>query len=412
MGNFVQLNEEWGDPDSIDYHDAWGVAGGSWEMIKVEGKWFIVCRAKGGVWVIDGRCPIDNQGFWRGDFHHDDGEVQCACGARFSYKTGKALKKADRDLPIYEHKEAGGKLFADLSIPKEIGGDHPDKAPVKHDWGAELMTAVWPQIDAAFPVDEAGKRQNFIREQLSLLKKFGSDLESLAGIHEDTRACVEELLKKEAEREPCQACENAPYTKVDGGENDWYPYKLCKACYEKLHIYTFRPHEWYNLARKFGCFQYSIGDKNYALDNGTSHEEFGRVDPNGAKPMPAFEDVHKDPDLLMDYTFTQWWYPEDSPETLAWKAAWQRFEAEDVLKALKKGIVKARSEHMVRCVGDVCRMTMPDAAAELYRHAWKAFPEAEVDLETLKELSDNVLPKDELVNLMYGALNNLRKQQK
>ena len=120
--------------------------------------------------------------------------------------------------------------------------------------------------------------------------------------------------------------------------------------------------------------------------------------------MPTLKEVKDDPQALMDYTFTQWWWPEDSKQTLAWKAAWQALDKEAVLDALKAGLMRARTEHMVRCVGDVCRMTIPDSASEIFRHAWTHYSEAEVELETLSELSKSVLPENELLELVLTAL--------
>ena len=269
----------------------------------------------------------------------------------------------------------------------------------------ELIDSIWPKLDETLSQNDPDKKKEFIRGLLNMLQPYGLNLADASQLHGDVQACVEELT---AERELCEACESAPYTKTDGGENSRYPYKLCDDCYPKLHTYTFPPGDWYNLARRYGCFQYSIGDKNYELESGYSHEEWGTVKGGSSNSMPTLKEVKDDPHALIDYTFTQWWWPEDSKQTLAWKAAWEALAKEAVLDALKAGIMRARTEHMVRCVGDVCRMSIPDAAPEIFRHAWNNLSEAEVDLETLSELSKSVIPENELLQLVLTAFKNSR----
>ena len=79
--DFVFIPQEWGIPDD------------TFSVTEAGGKNLIVCYSDGDIFVMDPYCPVDGKHLGNGDFYHHRYEVECACGARFNYQTGKALKK-------------------------------------------------------------------------------------------------------------------------------------------------------------------------------------------------------------------------------------------------------------------------------------------------------------------------------
>lgn len=200
----------------------------------------------------------------------------------------------------------------------------------------------------------------------------------------------------------CQACEAAPATILDDGDDEKAPYRLCESCRRRLHAFALRPHEWYNLAKRFGWWPPLLHDDFYDED-GTATQPEETVDPVGARPAPALGEVAGDARSLFGHTLTRWSIDGEL------EAAWRALPPGEVLAAIEQAFDDAPNDGVRERALDVAAIAVGPAAAALMRRAWGS--EAKGGLQSaLFRASAACLPFDEGFGLARGELVALEGQ--
>jgi hypothetical protein len=202
----------------------------------------------------------------------------------------------------------------------------------------------------------------------------------------------------------CEACERADVEVIDQSDDADHPYGLCAACHVRLHRFALRPFEWYNLAKRYGWYQYLLHDDFYD-DDGTASQPDGDVDTPEAFRAPSLEDVKDDPALLLEYSITRWHFEADLG------VAWRRLPAHTVLSTLCHRFDTAWDMGIRGRILTICAAVLGDHAADFVRRAWDEYPQ-KVALVSLSDASAGCLPPSEGFERVKSALDRLEGREK
>ena len=202
----------------------------------------------------------------------------------------------------------------------------------------------------------------------------------------------------------CEACERADVEVVDQSDDAEHPYHLCGACHVRLRSFALRPLEWYNLAKRYGWYQFLLHDDFYNED-GTAAQPDGEVDAPSAFPAPTLEEVQDDPALLLDYSITRWHF--DANVT----TAWERFPPHTVLSVVCARFDTTWDMGIRALVLTICAAVLGDHAADFVRRAWEGYPQ-KVSLASLADASAACLPLSEGFERVKSALGGLEGREK
>lgn len=203
----------------------------------------------------------------------------------------------------------------------------------------------------------------------------------------------------------CEACENARVEKLESCDNEAAPYRLCSACFTRLHHRALRPIEWYNLAKRHGWWQHLLHDDFYG-DDGTAFQPDCEVQSPELYPAPTLQEVAGDPEALLDFTITRWRFSEtvarmwqDQPATIALNVVTRRF-AQNQQVGIRSALLDVAATIGQHCEGFV-------------RYAWGEYPES-VDLSSMARASASCLPFregfDQVVDALKGRDERERRQ--
>jgi hypothetical protein len=202
----------------------------------------------------------------------------------------------------------------------------------------------------------------------------------------------------------CEACERADATVIDSCDDPQEPYRLCSDCHHRLHQRSLRPLEWYNLAKRHGCFQFLLHEDFY-LEDGTADQPEEDVERPEEYPIPTLASVCNDPEFLLDYTITRWRLHPDT------KAAWNRIPRPVALATLFSRFVHTSNCGIRGKVLEVCAAVVRAAGADFVRFAWGEYPNG-ADLLSLAQASAACLPKEEAYKRVKSALTQLEGRNK
>lgn len=202
----------------------------------------------------------------------------------------------------------------------------------------------------------------------------------------------------------CQACELELSTVVESSDSADAPYLLCVTCHRRLLARALRPLEWFNLAKRFGWWQFLLHDDFYDEDGiATQPEE--AIEDAGRLPAPSMTEAARDVESLLDYTVTRWQIEESLTAT------WTLVSPSDVKSTLERRFAIAANSGVRATVLDVASIALKSAGAEFVRSAWKQYPK-DIELSPLVRASAACLPQDEGFALSVEAIDRLSGRAK
>jgi hypothetical protein len=197
----------------------------------------------------------------------------------------------------------------------------------------------------------------------------------------------------------CQACEQNPATITELCDQPSAPYLLCPTCHGRLLARALRPIEWFNLAKRFGWWQFLLHDDFYDED-GTACQPDEDVDLSNAHAAPTLSDVAADTERLFDFTVSRWSIDDELAAT------WARQEAGNTVAVVKRAFTDASNSGVRDVALEVAAMTLQRRGEVFVREAWALWP-AEVGLHALIRASAACLPYQEGFDRSTAAIASL-----
>ena len=202
----------------------------------------------------------------------------------------------------------------------------------------------------------------------------------------------------------CEACEVLKASIVDECDDPVESYHLCGNCHKRLHDLALRPVEWYNLAKRHGWFQFHLHDDFYDENGKADQPKKDVVDPDQF-PAPALSLVRNDPDLLLDFSITQWNFESQV------EAAWALIPKNEVLKSLKTRFWNIKNVGIRSRILEISASALGGYGADFIREVWDEYPES-VDLISLSEASAACLSFREGFDRVLMSIDSLDRNQK
>jgi hypothetical protein len=205
----------------------------------------------------------------------------------------------------------------------------------------------------------------------------------------------------------CQACERNLVEIHDPRDDVNSPYAVCMACHERLLQRSLRPIECFNLAKRYGWWQYLLHGDFY-LEDGTATQPEIDVEEPELFPAPQLSSVSSDLNRLLDFTITQWSLNEPL------EFAWHCHSREAILPVLTRRYSLASNAGIKSTILFVAAKVLGERGAEFVRAAWNDYPLA-VHLHAVAAASAACLPFREGFDRVQEALARLgvseRRQQ-
>ena len=201
----------------------------------------------------------------------------------------------------------------------------------------------------------------------------------------------------------CQACECAPVDVAEPSDNRKYPYHLCEPCHKRLLSYSLRPNEWYNLAKRFGCWQFLLHDDFYD-DDGKAAQPEEEFEFESSFAAPTLTDVSYDLNRTIDHIFTLWHPSEDYFEVL------KSFPKDQLIIALEAKLATSPNNSYGASLFDICGEVLKDEGSDLVRSGWKI--KDSIDFVSLAFATTQCLPKKEGFQLIDKELQAMPLQNK
>lgn len=197
----------------------------------------------------------------------------------------------------------------------------------------------------------------------------------------------------------CQSCEQASAAVDEHCDNADFPYRLCTACHRRILARALRPYEWFNLARRFGWWQYLLHDDFYQEDGNAMQPE-EQVDSVGSRPAPTLTDVENDAEYLFGYALTRWRIDDELQSALS------HVPPAELLAVVGRAFDGAPNVGVRSTALQVAALTLKTSADGFVRGAWRC-PSEYVDLSSLIQASAACLPTKEGFDLASKALGGL-----
>jgi len=196
----------------------------------------------------------------------------------------------------------------------------------------------------------------------------------------------------------CEACEAAPVEVIEDCDHG-APYRVCEACHARLVALALRPVEWFNLAKRHGPWQFLLHDDFYDEDGTAYQAEQPVLDPE-LYPAPALDDVKSDPNALLDFTITRWFFRPDVA------AAWQALSPTDVLHTIVQRYSLTDDIDIQSAMLDVAACSLGESGKDFVTSAWNDYREPR-QLGTLAQASAACLPYEDGFSRVVNALSEL-----
>jgi len=199
----------------------------------------------------------------------------------------------------------------------------------------------------------------------------------------------------------CEACKRSPVVERVDSFCPQQPFQLCRECAHRLRTYSLRPLEYFNLAATHTFYEYYLHDDFYDEDGTACQPQEEVVNPD-AFPAPTLDATSDDPEKLLDYAFSRWYFKEDLIRAL-------RSQEQSVLvRSLTQRVSKLSNSNIEARAFEICAVL--GTSAELWiRQKWQSYkPET---LALLIQATANCLPASEGFSLAVEALENTPLRQ-
>lgn len=202
----------------------------------------------------------------------------------------------------------------------------------------------------------------------------------------------------------CEACKSRPEAVAEPCDEPGSSFRLCAACHAGLLAHALQPSEWYNLAGRYGGWQFHLHEDFYD-DRGNAQQPDVPVANTGRHPVPTLADVCGDASTLFDFTLTRMHLEAPTIE------AWRRLHRERVL-----GVVESRFAHApdrgIRSIAlEIAADVLGTVARSFVESAWRHFPAA-VDLDPLARASAACLRRPDGFGRVVTALAELDERER
>jgi hypothetical protein len=196
----------------------------------------------------------------------------------------------------------------------------------------------------------------------------------------------------------CQACRSAPVEENVESDEPQKPFQVCRACAHRLHTFSLRPLEWYNLAAIHGPYQYHLHSDFYDHD-GTAYQSEEVVVDAELFPAPTLGQVSHDIELLLDYATTRWFLEDTVVKALSLHST------DSVLTSLQKRVASTPDLDTRTLAYEICARALGKIAEEFIREQWESYTPAL--LHSLAQASAACLPAEEGYSLVEKAVANV-----
>ena len=159
----------------------------------------------------------------------------------------------------------------------------------------------------------------------------------------------------------CQSCRSRLVEVIEPCDNEYYPYRLCTGCHERLLARALRPLEYFNLAAKHGTFCW-LYDSFYDNDGSASQPEIDVIVEKGLE-FPLFDIIKEDLEMLIDYSIVAWWLTDDLIREFS------KFDKEDILNSLKQRLEENR--RLSYRIYDLAARSLGSFAGDWIRSEWQ-----------------------------------------
>lgn len=203
--------------------------------------------------------------------------------------------------------------------------------------------------------------------------------------------------------ESCQACEKEPVDLAEPADNRCHPYHLCHPCHDRLVNYSLRPNEWYNLAKRYGWWQFLLHDDFYDDDGKAAQPEM-EVEENLSYTIPSLEDLAGDIVGAVEHVFTQWHPSKEYFDFL------EGFHQERLAEILEEKLLLSPNQSYAGALFDICGEVLKERGAELVRKGWDK--KESVDFTSLAIATTRCLAEDEGFDLIDAELQAMSLQDR
>ncbi len=198
---------------------------------------------------------------------------------------------------------------------------------------------------------------------------------------------------------PCQSCELKPSTVVEACDSADAPYLVCDNCHRRLMARALRPLEWFNLAKRFGWWQFLLHDDFYDED-GTATQPEENIEGTENLPAPTIAETTHNAESLLDFTVTRWRIDEDL------SAAWTLLPQSLVKSTLERRFAAAANPGIRATVIVVASIALKSTGADFVRSAWNEYPD-KLELWSLVRATAACLPSSEGFAMAVAAIDRL-----
>jgi hypothetical protein len=202
----------------------------------------------------------------------------------------------------------------------------------------------------------------------------------------------------------CEACELTDAQIVEPCDCPDEPYHLCPVCHHRLRARSLRPLEWYNLAKRYGWYQFLLHDDFYD-ENGAASQPEEDVERPQDFPVPSLASLCHDPIALLDYSITRWHFKSEVA------SAWRSIPRSTILDVLSERFMGSSNVGIRSRILEICAAALGDSGADFVRYAWNEYP-GRVNLPSLANSSAACLPLREGVDRVEAALAQLEGHHK
>jgi len=165
-----------------------------------------------------------------------------------------------------------------------------------------------------------------------------------------------------------------------------------------------RPSEWFNLAGKFGWWQYLLHDDFYD-DDGTASQPEDAVEAAELHPCPTLPQVSNDCDRLLDYTTTRWRIEDQ----LA--AAWCKLPATQVQRVVAERFSTAPNSGVRSACLDVLAIALKTSAGDFVAEVWRKHKDR-VDISSLFRATAACMPIEQGFAIASAMVESLEERER
>jgi len=200
----------------------------------------------------------------------------------------------------------------------------------------------------------------------------------------------------------CEACRLAPAAVIVPDDDPKQPYRLCRACEQRLQDYALRPLEWFNLSALHGPFRYLLHSDFYSCWDahlGKAYVPRVPVETPERFPAPTLAQIAADQERLIDYAMTEAYLntrPAQAVVTALVASAESLDGKTSLLASLQRRVAASASNpHIEAHAYTLCARCLGPFAANWIRERWDAADLYRGPFPPLSQAAAGCLPFDE-----------------